>query len=434
MTIAERRARVEYDQQNPWQPMSEAKIEDTSTVCTRNPQGDCEEPPKTKGIKRERLIFSLRAAVKSKANHTTSQKENRRMVFAGRFFPVFDTMPSDEFITRWREHTSNTGMPEEFESVSTTKPAQLENINLLSEEIAVPIKLRPGEDRVPCPFCAPGSPKFIRGRMAYFPDEKAVRFIGHKCAQSHFGDNFKLAEAVFRRQTMCRQYIELWREIGPRYGDMERFLDVMSKSAVDLQFVRDQLDKQATGFAGFLHGELAQVRGELFVKLDLGIKDRNGTAVIQEKLIGTAAGLRFLSRGYDVEKRIRQTRSALSTVEVELPEWIPSSPEHPATAEILKRGRLVEKSIQRIPGLLADINDGLLFLRRKNLSLIHQWGNRMDTPFARFEIKSDDRQMQVRSNSFAGDHYANVLIPAAAKLAPVKTPDPAIEQLIRMVA
>lgn len=356
------------------------------------------------------------------------------MEFAGRFFPVFDAMPDDEFIARWREHISATGTPEEFESVSTTKPVQLENINLLSEEIVVPIKLRLGGDLVPCPFCAPGSPKFIRGRMAYFPDEKAVRFVGHKCAKSHFGENFKRAEAMFRHQTMCRQYIDLWREIGPRYDDIERFLCVMSKAAVDVQFVRDQLDKQAIGFASFLHGELAQVRGELFVKLDLGIKDRNGNPVIQEKLIGTAAGLRFLSRGYDVEKRIRQIKSALGTVEVELPEWAPSSPEHPATEEILKRGRLVEKSIQRIPELLADINDGLLFLRRKNLSLVHRWGNRMDTPFARFEIKSDDRQLQVRSNSFAGDHYTNVLIPAAAKLAPAKSPDPVIEQLIRMVA
>lgn len=356
------------------------------------------------------------------------------MDFADRFFPVFDAMPSDEYTARWREHISNTGTPEGFESVSTTRPAQLEHISLLSEEIIVPIKLRAGVDRVPCPFCAPGSPKFIRGRMAYFPDERAVRFIGHKCAQSHFGENFKHAEAAFRRQTLCRQYIDLWKEIGPAYEVMAGVLDLMLKSASDLQYVRDELDHQAPGFANFLHRELAQVRGELFVKLDLGVKDRNGNAVIQEKLIGTAAGLKFLSRGYNVEKQVRQAKSALATAEVDLPKWEPSSPEHPATTEILKRGRLVENSIQRIPRTISDINDGLLFLQKRNLFLIHQWGNRMDTPFARFEIKNDDRQLRVRSNSFAGDHYANVIILGAAKLEPAKALDPQVEQLIRMVA
>lgn len=356
------------------------------------------------------------------------------MKFEGRFFPVFEVMPDDDYLAQWREHIANTGCPEDFENVSTTKPTQLENINLLSEEIAVPIKLRPGSDRVPCPFCAPGSPKFIRGRMAHFPDEKAVRFIGHACAKSHFGENFKYAEAAFRRQTLCRQYIELWREIGPQYGDLVQFLDIMAKSATDIQFVRDHLDTQAPGFTSFLHGELAQTKGELFVTIDLGMKDRNGNAVIQRKLLGTADGLSFLSRGYDVNKEVRRTKSALATVEDQLPEWTPSSPEHPSTAEILKRGRLVEKSLQRVPDVLTAVNDGLSFLRKQNIALIHQWGNRSDNPYVRFEMKIVERQLHVRCDSFGGAHYANVIIPVGAKLAPIKKINPQFAPLVRMSA
>lgn len=386
------------------------------------------------GIKGEQTDFIPRDPIEFETNRFLSMQETISMKHEGRYFPVFEQIPDDRFLDDWRGHIAATGCPEDFDHVSTTKPTQFENIVLLSEEIVVPIKLRPDGERVPCPFCTPGSPKFIRGRMAHFPDEKAVRFIGHRCAATHYGENYQQAETAYKRQNMCREYIKLWKEIGPRYGDLVQFLDLMANTAGDIQFVRDALDEQAPGYASFLHGDLAQTKGELFVKVDLGGKDRNGNAVIQQELIGTAAGLSFLTHGYNVALDVRRARSALATGEDQLPDWAPSSPEHPSTNEILKRGRLVEKALQRIPGVLAEINDGLLFLQRRNIALIHQWGNRMDNPYVRFEIKIDDRQLRVRSSSIAGDYYANVIIPAGAKLTPTADIAPEISHLMRMVA
>lgn len=356
------------------------------------------------------------------------------MKFEGRHFPNFEQIPDDAFINDWRAHITATGCPEDFHQVSTSVPEQHENINLLSEEISVPISLRPNGDLVPCPFCAPDSPKFMRGRMAHFPDEKVIRFIGHRCAATHFGENYRHAERAFKRQKKCRQYIDLWKQIAPQYGDLVQFIDLMAKSADDLQFVRDELDRQAPGLSGFLHGELAQTNGDLFINVDLGGKDRHGNAVIQRKQLGTANGLRFLDRDYDISRQVKRGRSALSTVEDDLPEWTPSSPEHPSTDEILKRGQLVQRALERIPEMLEDIKDGLLFLRPRNIAMIHQWGNRVDNPYTRFEVKSDDRQVRIRCNSFAGEHYANVVIPPGAKLAVDNLPAPDLTPLTSMVA
>lgn len=341
------------------------------------------------------------------------------------FFPVFEEMPSDEFIAKWREYITETGCPENFENVSTTKPTQIENIILLSEEISVPISLRPGGERVPCPFCAVGSPKFIRGRMAYFPDERAVRFVGHRCAATHFGENFQHAERLFRRQRACREYFDLWQEVANRRGALVQFVGNLSKIAMDLQFVRDQMEEQAAGYCQFLHRELAQTDGELFVDADLGMTDRSGNAVIQRKSIGKADGLKFLAEGYDVARGVRLLQSALSDAENPLAEWSPTSPEHAATEDVLKRGRIVEKAMRSMLVILASIGDGQTFLVRKNLLLLHRWGNRPSTPFIRFEISVDGRQVLFRSESFAGAHYANVIVPEGTNnsLPPANDPD-----------
>ncbi|CAN7370017.1 hypothetical protein [Aminobacter ciceronei] len=348
--------------------------------------------------------------------------------------PVFEGQPSDDYLERWRQHTATTGRPEDFECVSTSRPTQHDNIVLLSEEITVPVLLRPGGERVPCSFCAPGSPKFIRGRMAYFPDEKTVRFVGHQCAATHYGENFRHAERLFRRQQACRDYFDTWQEIGARREALAQFVARMAKIAADLQFVRDQLDEQAKGYCEFLQRELAQTNGELFIDADLGMKDRTGNAVIQRKSIGRASGLKFLAYGYDVKRDVRHLQTALTDAAQPLPDWSPTTPEHPATDEILKRGRMVARAMRSMLATLASIDDGQRFFARKNLLLLHRWGNRPNTPFARFEISVDGRQVLFRSDSFAGLHYANVVVPEGTHTALPPANDPDVVFIERKVA
>lgn len=348
------------------------------------------------------------------------------------FHPIFPSVPNDEYLARWRECIARTGRPEDFEGVSTNKPTQLENIVLLSEEIKVPVGLRPGGDKVPCPFCATTAPKFIRGRMAYFPDEQAVRFVGHRCAQTHFGDNFKHAERTFRRQMACRSYIDLWKEVAEQRSGLVQFVEPLSAIAEDLHFTIEQLDGHARGFRTFLHTELAQTDGELFLRSDLGMTDRLGNAVVQSKSIGKAAGLRFLWEGYSAARDLRQMKSALADSEHPLPEWHATSPEHPATDEIIRRGRMLEKALRNMLPALADIQDGIGFFAPKNVGLIHRWGNRPQTPFAKFEFGLAGRQLLVRCRSIAGEYFANVLIPDGVQKGAV--PAAPVSELLKKVA
>lgn len=68
------------------------------------------------------------------------------------------------------------------------------------------------------------------------------------------------------------------------------------------------------------------------------------------------------------------------------------------------------------------------------MALIQRWGNRPQTPFERFEIKLSDRQVLIRSNTFAGDHYANVILPEGLQLSAPDQANPYVAVVASMVA
>lgn len=323
--------------------------------------------------------------------------------------PAFMRQPDDAFLLSWREHIHLTGYPENFHQVSTSRPEQMHNIILLSEEIKVPVSLREGGDRVPCPFCSPGSPKFERGRMAYFPDESVVRFVGHKCAKTHFGENYASAERIFQRQMRCRGYIKLWSEIVGINSAISAVLAAVEPAADAIETVRERIEEQAPGFCAFLQRELAQTDGELTVLEDLGQKDRAGNAVLQRRIIGTAAGLSFLKLDARPCRVLRTARAALAKTSIALPDWKAASPEHAATDDILRLGRGVAKALRDIPEAIDVVRDGQAFLRAKNVALIHRWGNRTDTPFTLFHMDRNGRQLTIRVSSYAGRFFASPL-------------------------
>lgn len=324
-------------------------------------------------------------------------------------FPEFGRQPDEAYLQEWRNHIQETGYPERFDRVSSSRPEQMHNIVLLSEEIRVPTSIRDGGERVPCPFCSPGSPKFARGRMAYFPDESVVRFVGHRCAKSHFGENYAAAERLFDRQMRCRRYVGLWSEVNERRGEIGDLLDVAEPVAAAVEDVRERIEEQAPGFCSFLRRELAQSKGELTILEDLGQKDRAGNAVFQRTIIGTAAGLSYLETDARPLKVIRDARASLAKTSIDLPAWSATSPEHEATQDILRLGRGVAKCLRGVPEAIEVLRDAQAFLKARNIALIQRWGARSDSPFALFQMERSERQISIRVRSFAGNFFASPL-------------------------
>jgi hypothetical protein len=211
-----------------------------------------------------------------------------------RHFPVFSIIPTDEFISGWKKHLNETGHAETYKNVSTVRPYDMAGVRLLSGELSVPIMKREDQDRVPCPLCSPSRPKFIVGRMAWFPYEQTVQFIGHDCARRHIGEDYAVAEDLYRKETKAREIVDIWPEFLAKVKDVRELANRLLPAAKALQSLREKLDADAPGIAAVLESELGRNGGRLTYQIYSGLKDNRGFGIVQTETIGTASGLSLL--------------------------------------------------------------------------------------------------------------------------------------------
>lgn len=345
-----------------------------------------------------------------------------------RHCPVFAVQPSDTYVREFREHIALTGYPETFRHVSTSKPGTGDNLVFLSEEITVNVDLREDGRRVPCPYCSGNHPKFKTGRIAWFPDEQAVRFIGHFCARTHNPEGYSAAERRFRIHAACRRYIALWPDLQARRPVLLEFVNALRGVADDAQFIREKLDHDAPRFADYFRNEIAQKGGELFVTENLGMKDRNGNAVVQRKSIGRAQGMSLFDEDFEPKTALRLCMLAINDLSLPLPQWKPTMEKDEPTNEILRRGGAMEKAIRQLAIIRDGLADAQQFFEAKNLRAITRWATAADNgAFSEFELKRDARQLLLRARSLKGAFYANIMVPETTF---DKLPDAAVVTMI----
>ncbi|WP_050596540.1 hypothetical protein [Mesorhizobium ciceri] len=348
-------------------------------------------------------------------------------------FPAFPIQPDDVFVSTWLGHINETGYPETFPNVSTTHPPKDGKVVLLSGEIKVPILRREGQEWVPCPICSPTSPQFKVGRMAYFPEELAVRFIGHNCASKHFGELYAEAEERFKVEARCRQLVAVWAGLVDRRELLLHFIESAMPVAAALHFVREQIDTQAPGFSGFLYVDLAKRQGDLIVRRDTGLRDQKGQLIIDDIVLGRVDGYLFLKKTFAPQNVLREAKSFISSMEVPLPNWEPGSDDEDAAIEILARGGQALKMMSSLRDVASTIATAQSFLRTYNLNLLDRWFQEGASPFQSLVIKREGNQLLLRAESFEGSHFANALFPEAT-LASIETPigvfDPLTSEMI----
>ncbi|MER8567607.1 hypothetical protein NKH85_17165 [Mesorhizobium sp. M0924] len=343
-------------------------------------------------------------------------------------YSSFSSQPDDAFVISWLAHINDTGYPETFPNVSTTHPPKDGKVVLLSGEIRVPILRREGQEWVPCPICSPNSPQFKVGRMAYFPEELAVRFIGHNCAAKHFGERYAEAEERFKVEARCRQLVAAWARLLDRRELLLHFIASAKPVADALHFVREQLDTQAPGFSGFLYVDLAKRQGELIVRRDTGLRDQKGQLIIDDVLLGRVDGYVLLKKTFGPHNVLREAKSFIDGMDAPLPKWEPGSEDDDAAFQILARGGQALKMMASLREVASTIATAQSFLRTYNLSLLDRWFKAGASPFQSLVLTREGNQLLLRAESFEGAHYANVLLPEAA-LEGIETPEGVFDPL-----
>ena len=93
--------------------------------------------------------------------------------------PWWDRRPSDERIQEVLGFILRTGKPYLWPGQTYDRPLNDSHIEYLAE-----FCLPSNRPLVPCPCCTPRHPKYRRGMIAYFPEEKTIRIMGHDCFKS----------------------------------------------------------------------------------------------------------------------------------------------------------------------------------------------------------------------------------------------------------
>jgi|GEM_PF-2801090 len=344
-------------------------------------------------------------------------------------FPIFEERPTDEYVEGWHQYISETGYPERFDYVSTSRPGDTDEVVLLSGELKVPTAKRGDHPLIPCPICSPDSPKFKIGRMAWFPQEKVVRFIGHDCAAKHFGENYRVADKRFKLENLCHRFQRMWAAAAPEMEALERYADKLAPIAKAVEFSRVHLDDNAPGFASFLLAELGRYDGQIYLKEDTGVRER-GQIVFTDTLLGTVDGMVFVSRNFRPHQTLLAIREICADIKVPLPNWEVASGEDDAAHEIINRGRRAEWMFRSIRKLRQDLEDARNFLRDTNLALLERWGRNAQSPFASlvFRREQGHRSISLRAETFAGAFYCNLIVPVDFFGKPIPSPkDPDID-------
>lgn len=302
-------------------------------------------------------------------------------------FPVFSSCPTTDFVRRWHRHIERTGAPEKFEFVSTDRPVNSEGMFLLSDDVRVPVQKREGGSLVPCPVCSPNSPKFAIGRMAWFPAERAVRFIGHDCAARHFQEDFKLAEVRFRGELMAVKAQELWADIGPNVHWLLTAAVRMKPVAKALQECRSHFGWGEQDFAPF------------FNRVQAGVSTVPLSADRYAKT-GELAGMAFVAPGFKPLDALEEIRAALEDARIPLPAWEMGDGAAGAVDEIIARGERLQAALKAFPALLADIRAAREFLTEANFLTFRKWFASGKSPFGTLDMTIEGGTATVKASTF----------------------------------
>ncbi|WJR67251.1 hypothetical protein QTA58_00305 [Neorhizobium sp. CSC1952] len=322
-----------------------------------------------------------------------------------RHFPIFDKRPHEEFVERWKEYIAETGYPELFENVSTSRPYDMAGIVVLSGELKIPRVRRLDGALVPCPLCSAGAPKFEIGVLAWFPAERTIMCIGHDCARRHLGEEYVAARQVYNRESKARRFVDVWSELQERAPRLREIGWQLMPIATAIENARKQFENEAPGFLDVIHGEYLINSGRISTVVDTGLRDQRRRKVYETVQIGTLVGREFLENKAPA-KTLRAILRTLDGIDEPLPNWTPGDESNDALDEILRRGREIIPAIQKMKLVRDYVADARLFLHENNLKLFERWGELENSPFERLEFRRRGSWIFLDSVSFHGRHKA----------------------------
>lgn len=287
--------------------------------------------------------------------------------------PAFKSRPSGVVVEAFECHVRETGCPETFDRISTTRPPPTGGLVVLTEFHAQKGK-RPRGDFAPCPICSPDSPQFLHGLLIWCEATSAIYAIGMDCGHTLDREGrLDNALSAYNRQEARRRLEDQLLEQLPLVPRMRRWIAAHMP-------VAEAADRLSHGF---------RRRAPLVYKVVKQAFDRNGELPVRQpegeqppaepiRLVGPS----FVKTSFGAEVRLKRTDElllALDNGEDELGciEAIGRMPEV-QLVKALKFLKTAEREVAKVFELLADCAD---FVSPENMARLAQWSERPGAPF-----------------------------------------------------
>jgi hypothetical protein len=281
--------------------------------------------------------------------------------------------PTAEQLRRFREHLDSTGDPSTFPGVVPDKPPPDAPFEWLTEEIVVPVQRNASGVDLPCPWCSPTKPKFKKGRLLWFPLERVMRFVGHRCARTHLDIDLQKAADDKWKEQRRRESTNAFLRANCR--NIANYLDIACK-AQEAAKACDQFHAAFMADHSEVHSDLSKyVRdGTLKVDQSLGSGARRDGQTSISVVLGVIRGRCVLKNTKpNFAKKLDEVIRQLRSIAPEADRARFGELGHLTVQQRFAFESIIKKAHQVLWNALSGIDEYRLFLLPDNIELLNSW-------------------------------------------------------------
>lgn len=286
---------------------------------------------------------------------------------------LFKTRPSGVVVEAFDRHVHETGSPETFDRISTTKPPPDGALAVLKEFHAQKGK-RPRGDFAPCPICSPTSPQYLHGLLIWCEATAAIYAIGMDCGHKLDREGrLNLALTAYERQEARRRLEDaLWAQL-PRVPEMRRWIAAHMPAAVTA-------DRLSRGFRKRAPRVYSVVKQAFERNGELPVRQAEGDQPPPEPI--RLVGPRFVKTTFGAEAGLARADERLSHLdfgddELECAEAIGRM----AEAELVKALKWLREAADQVAKVFVFLTDCAAFVSTENMARLAKWSETPGAPF-----------------------------------------------------
>lgn len=314
---------------------------------------------------------------------------------------IYPSPPGDEFVAAFRKHVAQTGQPETFPTISTTRPPAEGTVEVLMHPVDLNRKTRPDKDAAPCPICSADAPKWLhKGSLIWCEGTQAIYAIGPECSSTLWADG------------RMNRAINVFTESQKAKADGIKLYHLVLRIPRLLGWIAE--NRALAAQVSDLHGGFAKDLTRLRAMLSRSLKSSNGVANDRGPLadipIGVVAGRGFLSGSWNVHGELDKAGATLRAFPViagdDLVSWVDSltpSVRAQKCAEI-ERAR---EALARAEARMTTARD---FLSARNAQILGRWGRGEGSPIP-FSVTTTASRITFRSGETAWQGPVNLPSP-----------------------